>query len=87
MKTLLAVLVMASAGVARAQPGIMMPRSDPDPTTQPGFVTIDQTDASSGVGLEMSYVGFDSDAGDNAPTLMRFAANARFVSPQSGVGG
>ena len=90
MKTLLAVMVMAmaSAGIARAQPSVTVPRADaPDPATDPGFVVIDQTNARSGGGLEMSYIGLDSSLGDNAPTLLRFAANARYVDPALGLGG
>jgi hypothetical protein len=88
MRTFLAVMVMASAGVARAQPGVTLPRSDaPDPTTDPGFAVIDQTNVSSGGGLEMSYIGLDSSLGEDAPTLLRFAANARYVDAARGVGG
>jgi hypothetical protein len=72
-----------SAAAPAGSPGAPGAR---DPTTAPGFVVIDQLDASSAAALQLSYFTFPSEFRD-APTLLRFAAHARYVDPGTGLGG
>jgi hypothetical protein len=51
----------------------------------PSFVVMDQVDASSAAGLQLSYFTLPSRI-QNAPTLLRVAAQARYVDPGTGLG-
>lgn len=58
-----------------------------DPTVSPGFVVIDQFDASSHVGIQMSYLEPNPQAFSGDPTVRRFEAHARHVDKAIGLGG
>jgi hypothetical protein len=91
MRTIVWMIAITSARVALAQPGAGPPAVAPaapgadDPTTHPGFVVIDQTDASSAAGAQLSYISIESHGAD-VPTLLRFTAHARYVDRASGFG-
>lgn len=89
MKILLVTCMVASSSIAFAQPAAERPRRpepELDPTTHPGFVVLDQADASSGAGFQLSYLGFDGDFSDDL-TVLRAVVHGRYVSPESGIGG
>ena len=89
MKVLLAMIVVSSSSVALAQPGAELPRRTEtvDTTTQPGFVALDQIDASTAAGTELSYVRVNTGPGVENPTLLRSVVHARYVDAERGLGG
>lgn len=89
MKALVAMIVVSSSSVALAQPGEELPRrtTTPDTTTQPGFVAIDQLDASTAAGTELSYIRVNTTPGVENPTLLRSVVHARYVDAERGLGG
>lgn len=75
--TTAATLAQAAGGAPEAGPAV-----------SPGFVVIDGFDASSRVGLQMSYLEPHQESFTrDTPTLRRFEAHARYVDKATGLGG
>jgi hypothetical protein len=79
------IAVTASATIALAQPA---PPASGDPALGPGFVTTDRLDASSRAGIQVSYLSFNEEEGEDInATILRFEAHARYVHAPTRLGG
>lgn len=78
----LLVVALSRAAFAQTAPE----PTDPDPTHGPGFVTIDRQDAQSRVGVEASYLFYNTN-NSNSVTPLRFNGYGQYVDAASGFGG
>lgn len=84
--SLAAVSRVASAQPGAVEPGTVQPAAGAAPAGEadpPGFVVIDRLDASSRIGIDLSYIAVKGDG----TTLLRAELSARYVDPTTALGG